>query len=110
MEVMVTPRDIGFIQVGQKAVVKVDAFDYSRFGSVAGKVKRVSPTSIKLKENGATFYKVQVSLDNPYIGSSERLITAGMTGEADIVTGRKSVIQYLLKPIFLTADTAFHER
>lgn len=110
MEVMVTPRDIGFIQVGQRAVVKVDAFDYSRFGSVAGEVKRVSPTSIKLKENGATFYKVQISLDKPYIGSTERRIIAGMTGEADIVTGRKSVIQYLLKPIFLTADTAFHER
>ena len=110
MEVMVTPRDIGFIQVGQKAMVKVDAFDYSRFGSVAGEVKRVSPTSIKLKENGATFYKVQISLDKPYIGSTERRIIAGMTGEADIVTGRKSVIQYLLKPIFLTADTAFHER
>lgn len=110
MEVMVTPRDIGFIQVGQKAMVKVDAFDYSRFGSVTGEVKRVSPTSIKLKENGATFYKVQISLDKPYIGATERRIIAGMTGEADIVTGRKSVIQYLLKPIFLTADTAFHER
>ena len=110
MEVMVTPRDIGFIQVGQHAVVKVDAFDYSRFGSVPGRVKQVSPTSIKLKENGASFYKVQISLDKPFIGSSKRQIIAGMTGEADIVTGRKSVIQYLLKPIFLTADTAFHER
>lgn len=110
MDVMVAPRDIGFIQVGQNAMVKVDAYDYSRFGSVAGKVKRVSPTSIKVKETGASFYKVQISLDNPYIGSSERRIIAGMTGEADIVTGRKSVIQYLLKPIFLTADTSFHER
>lgn len=110
MEVMVQPRDIGFIQLGQRAVVKVDSFDYSRFGSVPGTVTRVSPTSFKVKENGASFYKVQISLEHPYVGSSSRRIIAGMTGEADIVTGRKSVIQYLLKPFFLTADTAFHER
>lgn len=110
MEVMVQPRDIGFIQPGQHAVVKVDSFDYSRFGSVPGTVSRVSPTSFKLKENGASFYKVQISLEHPYVGNDSRRIIAGMTGEADIVTGRKSVIQYLLKPIFLTADTAFHER
>lgn len=110
MEVMVGARDIGFIRNGQKAMVKIDAFDYSRFGSVEGRVERVSPTSVKNKETGQSFYKVRVSLETPFVGAQSRLIVAGMTGEADIVTGHKSVIQYLLKPIFLTADTAFHER
>ena len=110
MEVMVSPRDIGFVKVGQRASVKIDSFDSARFGSIEGEVKRVAPTSTKPKENGMPFYKVEVALANPFVGSVEHRLTPGMTGEADIATGRKSVMQYLLKPIFLSADTAFHER
>jgi HlyD family type I secretion membrane fusion protein len=110
MEVMLTPRDIGFVTEGQRAMVKIDAFDYSRFGSIEGRVKRVSPTSSKMKENGAPFYKVEIALASPYVGEARRRLMPGMTGEADIATGHKSVMQYLLKPVVLTADTAFHER
>jgi HlyD family secretion protein/adhesin transport system membrane fusion protein len=110
MEVMLTPRDIGFVKEGQRAMVKIDAFDYSRFGSIEGRVKRVSPTSFKMKENGAPFYKVEIALASPYVGEVRRPLMPGMTGEADIATGHKSVMQYLLKPVLLTADTAFHER
>jgi HlyD family secretion protein/adhesin transport system membrane fusion protein len=110
MEVMVTPRDIGFVKLGQRASVKIDSFDSARFGAVEGEVKRVAPTSTKMKENGMPFYKVEVALATPYVGSAEHRLSPGMTGEADIATGRKSVMQFLLKPIFLSADTAFHER
>jgi HlyD family type I secretion membrane fusion protein len=110
MEVMVTPRDIGFVKEGQRASVKVDSFDSARFGAVEGRVMRVAPTSFKMKENGAPFYKVEVSLAKPYVGSQQHRLMPGMTGEADIATGRKSVMQWLLKPVFLAADTAFHER
>ncbi len=110
MEVMVMPRDIGFVKEGQRASVKIDSFDSARFGSVTGKVARVAPTSSKMKENGMPFYKVEVALDTNFVGSELHRLIPGMTGEADIATGQKSVIQYLLKPIFLASDTAFHER
>ncbi len=111
VEAMVSPRDIGFVHVGQDAIVKVDAFDYSRFGSVRGKVKRISPSAFRQESNGMTFYKAEILLEKPYVGQDKRhVLIPGMTSEVDIVTGRKSVFQYLAKPVFLSADTAFHER
>ena len=110
MEVMVSPRDIGFIRVGQRATVKIDSFDSARFGAVEGRVEKIAPTSSKMPETGQPFYKVNVVLSTPYVGSPDRRLIPGMTGEADIATGTKSVMQYLLKPIFLASDTAFHER
>ncbi len=110
MEVMVSPRDIGFIEVGQRATVKIDSFDSARFGAVEGRVEQIAPTSSKMPETGEPFYKVNVVLSTPYVGSPDRRLIPGMTGEADIATGTKSVMQYLLKPIFLASDTAFHER
>jgi multidrug efflux pump subunit AcrA (membrane-fusion protein) len=111
MEALVSPRDIGFIQPGQPVTAKIDSFDYSRFGSIAGKVAKVSPSSFKNESNGQTFYKVEITLAQDHVGSSEKhRLIPGMTGEADIVTGRKTVFQYLAKPIFLSMDTAFHER
>jgi adhesin transport system membrane fusion protein len=110
MEVMVTPRDIGFVREGQRASVKIDSFDSARFGKVEGIVRSVAPTSTKRERDGAPFYKVEVSLAAPYVGSEDHTLIPGMTGEADIATGRKTVMQYLLKPLFLASDTAFHER
>jgi HlyD family type I secretion membrane fusion protein len=111
MEALVSPRDIGFIQPGQPVTVKIDSFDYSRFGSIGGTVEKVSPSSFKNESNGQTFYKVEITLVQDHVGASEKhRLIPGMTGEADIVTGRKTVFQYLAKPIFLSMDTAFHER
>ncbi len=111
MEALVSPRDIGFVMPGQLVTVKIDSFDYSRFGSVAGTVTKVSPSSFKNENNGQVFYKVLVSLEQDHVGQSDKhRLVPGMTGEADIVTGRKTVFQYLTKPIFLSMDTAFHER
>lgn len=110
MEVMIAPRDIGFVKEGQRARVRFDSFDSARFGYVEGKVKRIAPTSTKPREGGAPFYKAELVLATPYVGEASRRLIPGMTGEADIATGRKSVMQFLLKPVFLAADTAFHER
>ena len=110
MEVMVMPRDIGFVKTGQQAMVKLDSFDSARFGTVKGEVTRVAPTSTKMKDNPQPFYKVEITLANQYVGNASHQLVPGMTGEADIATGQKTVMQYLLKPVFITADTAFHER
>lgn len=111
MEVNVSPRDIGFVQKDQDALVKIDAFDYSRFGAITGKVVTISPTAIHPQSGQPPYYRVGIQLNQDHVGSNERhRLIPGMTGEADIATGRKSVFQYLLKPVFITADTAFHER
>ncbi len=109
MDVMVAPRDIGFVKIGQRAYVKIDSFDSARFGAVEGKVKSVAPTSTRPKQDGQPFYKVEIVLRSPFVGNSSHRLIPGMTGEADIATGSKSVMQFLLKPLFTATDTAFHE-
>ncbi|GIU50065.1 MULTISPECIES: HlyD family type I secretion periplasmic adaptor subunit [Shewanella] len=111
MEIKLSPRDIGFVHVGQSARIKIDAFDYSRYGALDGVVKRISP-STDSDEKGGVFYKVQLSIDKPYFldNPSQFELIPGMTGEADIVTGEKSVFQYLWKPVFTNINEAFGER
>ncbi|WP_076537890.1 HlyD family type I secretion periplasmic adaptor subunit [Shewanella sp. UCD-KL21] len=111
MEIKLSPRDIGFVHVGQAARIKIDAFDYSRYGALDGIVKRISPSTDK-DEKGGVFYKVQLSIDKPYFldNPDKFALIPGMTGEADIVTGEKSVFQYLWKPVFTNVNEAFGER
>ncbi|WP_153912525.1 HlyD family type I secretion periplasmic adaptor subunit [Shewanella sp. TC10] len=111
MEIKLSPRDIGFVHVDQPARIKIDAFDYSRYGALDGVVKRISP-STDSDEKGGVFYKVQIAIDKPYFldNPDEFALIPGMTGEADIVTGEKSVFQYLWKPVFTNINQAFGER
>ncbi|EGA64044.1 HlyD family type I secretion periplasmic adaptor subunit [Vibrio brasiliensis] len=106
-----SPRDIGFVRQGQPVRVKVDAFDYSRFGALRGEVDKISPTTSQ-NERGEIYYEVVISVDKPYFHDDpERFaILPGMTGEADITTGEKSVFQYLWKPIYTNVSVAFGER
>jgi membrane fusion protein, adhesin transport system len=91
--------------------VKVDAFDYSRYGSLPGDVSEISPTTIRPRE-GEPFYEARISLERSQfeIHSQVLSVSSGMTGEADIRTGRKTVFQYMWKPVFTTFKTAFSER
>jgi HlyD family secretion protein len=111
IEAKLSPRDIGFVSVGQKARIKIDAFDYSRYGALDGIVKKISP-STDADERGGVFYKVQIAIDKPYFGKNpgELELIPGMTGEADIVTGDKTIFQYLWKPVFTNVTSAFGER
>lgn len=111
METKLSPRDIGFIKLGEKARIKVDAFDYSRYGSLEGVVEKISPTT-DADERGGVYYKVRISIAQPfYFEDPEQFkLMPGMTGEADIVTGKKTVFEYLWKPVFTNITTAFGER
>lgn len=110
-EARISPRDIGFVEVGQRALVKIDSFDFSRFGAVSGEVMRVSPSSIEIPQTGERYFVAEIRLDQEYVGSDPtHRMTPGMTGEVDIVTGEKTLFEYILKPVFLAKDTAFHER
>ncbi|MCE9679250.1 HlyD family type I secretion periplasmic adaptor subunit [Shewanella sp. AS1] len=111
LEARLSPRDIGFVTVGQKARIKIDAFDYSRYGAIDGVVQRISP-STDSDEKGGVYYKVQIAIEKPYFGSQpgKLMLIPGMTGEADIITGDKTVFQYLWKPVFTNVTQAFGER
>lgn len=111
IQARVSPRDIGFVQLDQTAIVKSDAFDYSRYGSIPGKVVRIAPSSIVGGAGQTPYFQVEIELDRPHVGTNEaHVVTPGMTGEATILTGEKTIFQYLLKPIYTTMDTAMRER
>lgn len=110
MDTRVSARDIGFVHVGQKAIVKADAFDYTRFGSVEGRVARISPDSKADRPGQEPYFVAEIDLAQGYVGADEsHVLTPGMTGEVSILTGEKSVFQYLLKPIYVTLGSALHE-
>jgi HlyD family type I secretion membrane fusion protein len=111
MVVRLAPRDVGFVRKGQPAKVKIDAFDYSRYGALAGTVERVSPTTF-VDERGIAYYEVAIALAKSHFGNDPAQfgLVPGMTGEADIKTGDKTVFQYLWKPVYESLDLAFSER
>ena len=111
VEARVTPRDIGFISLGQAVQVKVQSFDYARFGTLEGRVERISAGAF-LDEQRQPHYRVRVALLREHLGTDPertRLIP-GMTVQAEITTGQKTVMQYLLKPLYAASSTALRER
>ena len=110
-EVRISPRDIGHLRVGQAANVKVTTYDAARFGVVEGRLKRVSASTFE-DEQGEPFYKGVIELSQAFVGdnSNRNPILPGMVVDADIVTGSKSLLQYLLKPVYRGLDSAFRER
>ncbi len=111
VDARISPRDIGFVAEGQAVNIKVQAFDFSRFGTVHGMVERISAGSF-LDEQRQPYYRARVALSQPHVGHNPRLarLAPGMTVQADITTGTKTVMQYLLKPIYASTATAFSER
>jgi HlyD family secretion protein/adhesin transport system membrane fusion protein len=111
VEARISPRDIGFVVPGQPVTVKVDAFDFSRFGTVEGHVERLSAGSF-LDEQKQPFWRVRIALTQPHVGTDPAFarLAPGMTVSAEITTGRKTVLQYLLKPLHTAVATAFRER
>lgn len=111
VEAKLNPVDRGFVRAGQKATVKIDTFDYARYGGIEGEVISVAPDST-VPENAMPYFKVVVRTDKPYLGEeSEGLaITPGMGATVDIHTGTKSVMSYLIKPVLKLKSEAFRER
>lgn len=111
------PQDIAFIRPGQDAVVKLTAYDSSIFGSLKGKVERISADTIiddksKMGDKPESFYRVIVRTDKNYLGTQEHPlpIIPGMVATVEVLTGKKSVLDYLVKPARMLADEALRER
>lgn len=112
IETRVTPRDIAFIKVGDPANVKVTAYDFSVYGGLKGKVARVSADSIYDEVERQAYFTVVVETSHSYLLSNgKRLpITPGMLCDVEILTGKKSVLTYLLKPVLKVSGSALSER
>ena len=110
-EVRISPRDIGHLREGQPAQVKVTTFDLARFGAIEGRLKYLSATTFE-DEQKEPFYKGVIELSQNYVGSQpgRNAIQPGMVVDADIKTGSKSLLEYLLRPVYRGLDGAFRER
>lgn len=111
VEARVRPSDVGFLKVGQPAMVKISAYDFSIYGGLEAEVENISADSIT-NDKGESFYLVRVRTKKNYLGSDEKPlpIIPGMMASASIKTGSKSLMTYLLKPIFKAKADALTER
>ncbi len=111
VEARISTRDVGHINKGQPVTLKITAYDYARYGSMPGELTDVSATTF-LGEDGVPYYKGVVTLGQDHVGvdPERNRLMPGMTVEADIKTGRKTLLQYLLKPVYAYASVAFRER
>ncbi|MDP9422343.1 MAG: HlyD family type I secretion periplasmic adaptor subunit [Pseudomonadota bacterium] len=112
VETRVKPADIAFIKVGDKALVKITAYDFSTYGGLDGKVVQVSADSIYDEVEREAYFIVIVETQRAYLEKAGRRlpITPGMMTDTQIITGRKSVLSYLLKPVLKARSDALRER
>ena len=112
VETRVRPSDIAFIKVGDRALVKVTAYDFSTYGGLEGRVVQVSADSIYDEVEKQAYFTVIVETQKAYLtASGNRLpITPGMMTDTQIITGRKSILTYLLKPVLKARSDALRER
>ena len=112
VETRVKPSDIAFIKVGDKALVKVTAYDFSTYGGLDGKVVQVSADSIYDEVERQAYFIVIVETERAFLEKAGRRlpITPGMMTDTQIITGRKSVLSYLLKPVLKARSDALRER
>jgi adhesin transport system membrane fusion protein len=111
IDAKLNPMDRGYVQLGQKAMVKLSAFDYTTYGGLEGDVILVAPDTTMGPDN-QPFYRVVVQTDRAYLGeeTAKRIITPGMQATVDIHTGTRTVIEYLVKPVLKLRHEAFRER
>ena len=111
VEAQISPKDIGFLHEGMKAVVKLTAYDYAIYGGLNGVLEHISAGTIK-DEKGESFYVVRIRTTETSLGTPEKPleIIPGMRTNVDIITGEKTLMGYLLKPILKAKQNALTER
>ncbi|MFK3969386.1 HlyD family type I secretion periplasmic adaptor subunit [Pseudomonas sp. NPDC087358] len=111
IEAKVRPQDVAFLHPGQKAMVKFSAYDYTIYGGLPARLELIGADTTT-DDKGNTFYLIQVRTDKNHLGSDAKplLIIPGMVATVDIITGEKSVMDYLLKPVLKARTEALRER
>ncbi|CTQ46805.1 HlyD family type I secretion periplasmic adaptor subunit [Roseibium aggregatum] len=111
IEARIRPQDVAFLHPDQRAQVKITAYDFSVYGGLDGKLERISADTTE-DEEGNRFFRVMIRTDKNYLGSDTNPlpIIPGMVASVDILTGKKTVLDYILKPIKKVRDEALRER
>ena len=109
LEAKVLPRDIAFLRPGQKALVKFTAYDFAVYGGLEATLEQIGADSV-VDEKGNAYFVVRVRTLSNTIGQQKLPIIPGMVAEVDILTGKKTVLSYLLKPILRAKAKALTER
>ncbi len=111
VEAMLENKDIGFVEVGHIAAVKIDAFEYTKYGTIPARVVHVSSDAIKDEKKGL-LYSVVLALDKSTISvkGHDMPLSAGMSVRADIKTGSRRVIEYFLSPLLQHKRESLNER
>jgi membrane fusion protein, adhesin transport system len=112
VEAQIKPADIGFLRQGQKALVKITAFNFSRYGGLDGQVSYISPDAVKDERTGETHYVIRVRTTKSVVETPDgpQPITAGMIAEVDVLGTKRSVLDYILSPIKDVGGKALRER
>jgi adhesin transport system membrane fusion protein len=112
IEAKIKPRDIGFIYPGLPAVVKITAYDFARYGGLTGTVEHISADTT-LDEDGNSFYLIRVRTQASSIKNKqgdEMPIIPGMLTQVDVITGKRTILEYILNPILRANEAALRER
>jgi membrane fusion protein, adhesin transport system len=111
-KVRVTPEDIGYVRAGHQVNIKVSAYNFTNFGAIPGIVEQVSGSTFVDPADGSTYYEAMVNLERYYFGKDPEgyKLMPGMSVTADIVTGDKTILQYMLKPVQSLFENPFSER
>lgn len=106
----VIPSDIAFLKVGQPVNVKITAYDPQRYGSLSGKLVRIGAGSVNDRD-GNIFFEIEVRTDRNFMGHADNPlpITPGMVAQIEVVTGKRTILEYLLKPFLQAKDRALTE-
>ena len=111
IEAKIRPQDIAFLHPGQEAVVKFTAYDYTIYGGLKARIEYIGADSVT-DDEGNSFFLIHLRTDKSHLGTDDKplLIIPGMVATVDIITGHKSVLSYLLKPIIRARAEALRER
>ncbi|WP_437883455.1 HlyD family type I secretion periplasmic adaptor subunit [Pseudomonas sp. LRF_L74] len=111
VEARIRPQDIAFLHPGQKAIVKFTAYDYTIYGGLDAELEQIGADTVT-DDKGNSFYVIKLRTNKSHLGTDEKplLIIPGMVASVDIITGKKSILSYLLKPIIRAKAEALRER
>lgn len=111
IEARVRPQDVAFLHPGQKAMVKFSAYDYTLYGGLTARLELIGADTVS-DDKGESYYLIQVRTERNHLGDDARplQIIPGMIATVDIITGEKSVMDYLLKPVLKARSEAMRER
>jgi len=111
-EIRISSQDIGHVREGQEVTMKLTTYNFRRYGGITGDLQKISQSAYLNEQTGESYYRGIVHVDDTSLEekNSEKVLLPGMTLTAEIKTGKKTLLEYLLKPIYMSAYEAFHER